>query len=243
VVGRTKGTEPHLYYYRHYDYRQWTPWEKVELDIKGDYLIPAVVNRRLFLFWPIFKEVADDIGDGKVRVPKVSLDDESSFTVDKTLKLLTMKMAVSDYRQGKWSPKKISKQAAQSASYGVELVRKHYLFFPVDRSDLDGRFGITFEGSSLGSDQNKTAAMSGAFEIAGCDGAPELVNDLAGYFVPVVRPEVASTGDDPVFMDWEELGFELPPQPRGDAPENDFTLQTYSTTERGSLTQVLVQTP
>lgn len=43
VFGRTTGAEPHLYYYRRYDYRQWTPWEKVELDIQGDYLIPAVV--------------------------------------------------------------------------------------------------------------------------------------------------------------------------------------------------------
>src|SRR5947209_3574466 len=49
VFGRTAGAEPHLYYYRRYDYRQWTPWEKVELDIQGDYLIPAVLNKRLFL--------------------------------------------------------------------------------------------------------------------------------------------------------------------------------------------------
>jgi len=34
VFGRTAGAEPHLYYYRRYDYRQWTPWEKVELDIQ-----------------------------------------------------------------------------------------------------------------------------------------------------------------------------------------------------------------
>ena len=60
VFGRTAGAEPHLYYYRRYDYRQWTPWEKVDLDIQGDYLIPAVVNQRLFLFWPVFTEVPDE---------------------------------------------------------------------------------------------------------------------------------------------------------------------------------------
>lgn len=54
VFGRTTGAEPHLYYYRRYDYRQWTTWEKVDVDIQGDYLIPAVVNKRLFLFWPVF---------------------------------------------------------------------------------------------------------------------------------------------------------------------------------------------
>ncbi len=63
VFGRTPGVEPHLYYYRRYDYRQWTPWEKVDLDIQGDYLIPAVVNKRLFLFWPVFTEVPDEAGN------------------------------------------------------------------------------------------------------------------------------------------------------------------------------------
>ena len=68
VFGRTTGAEPHLYYYRRYDYRQWTPWEKVDLDIQGDYLIPAVVNKRLFLFWPVFTEVPDEAENDK-RVP------------------------------------------------------------------------------------------------------------------------------------------------------------------------------
>ena len=41
VFGRTASAEPHIYYYRRYDYRQWTPWAKVELDIQGDYLVPG----------------------------------------------------------------------------------------------------------------------------------------------------------------------------------------------------------
>ena len=65
VFGRTTGAEPHLYYYRRFDYRQWTPWEKVDLDIQGDYLIPAVVNKRLFLFWPVFSEVPDEAGTAR----------------------------------------------------------------------------------------------------------------------------------------------------------------------------------
>lgn len=32
----------------------WTPWEKVDVDIEGDHLIPVVYNRRMYLFWPIF---------------------------------------------------------------------------------------------------------------------------------------------------------------------------------------------
>jgi peptidoglycan hydrolase-like protein with peptidoglycan-binding domain len=56
VIGRTL-TTPHVYYYRQYvKPAQWTPWEKVDLDIEGDHLLLIVWNRRLYLFWSIFGE-------------------------------------------------------------------------------------------------------------------------------------------------------------------------------------------
>src|SRR5262245_57760087 len=110
VFGRTKGAEPHLYYYRRYDYRQWTPWEKVDLDIQGDYLVPAVVNKRLFLFWPIFTEVPDEEGNHSVSTPDINQSDVSLQPAKKQLKL---QMAVSDYRQNKWTPKRVSKDFEQ----------------------------------------------------------------------------------------------------------------------------------
>lgn len=234
VFGRTRGAEPHTYYYRRFDYRQWTPWEKVELDIEGDYLVPAVVNHRLFLFWPIFKEVAAPT-DGTVKVPKMSLTDSSDFTVKKTEKVLRMFMAVSDYRNGQWSAKKISKSFAESFSYSVELEKKFYRFHPVDRSDLDGRFGVAFIGASLGSDGNNTAGLGGAFEIAGCTGAPEMAPELLETFIPTVRPEFASAGPVTSYLKWVELVN------RTDPPENDFTLQFFNS--NANLLRVLEQTP
>ncbi|HEV7472755.1 MAG TPA: neuraminidase-like domain-containing protein [Pyrinomonadaceae bacterium] len=256
VFGRTRGAEPHLYYYRRYDYRQWTPWEKVELDIEGDYLVPVVLNGRLFLFWPIFKEVPDQSGDGMVKVPKVSMSTETSFKVAKAQKRLRLQMAVSDYRSGKWSAKRISKSAYESNPFDVELIRKHYLFYPIDRSEIDGRFGIKFEGASAGSDGFNAAGLFGVFEVAGCTGAPELVNDLFGNFIPAVRPEVASTGNLTVFQKWSELGpspdwAEPGPYPvRADAPDNDFRLQIFGSNQGTPGTfafkpgiPILMQTP
>lgn len=148
VFGRTAGAEPHLYYYRRYDYRQWSPWEKVELDIQGDYLIPAVVNKRLFLFWPVFTEVPDEAGNRRVKVPRPG---DTRFTPDKTTKNLRLQMAESDYRQGKWTPKKVSRDSNESESYTAEIVRQHYRFLFIDRSNVDGRFGIQYDGYSVGS--------------------------------------------------------------------------------------------
>jgi peptidoglycan hydrolase-like protein with peptidoglycan-binding domain len=57
VVART-AAEPARYYYRAFDlsYGSWSPWERIELDIVGDHVIPVVYDRRLHLFWLIFTE-------------------------------------------------------------------------------------------------------------------------------------------------------------------------------------------
>lgn len=148
VFGRTAGAEPHLYYYRRYDYRQWTPWEKVELDIQGDYLIPAVVNKRLFLFWPVFTEVPDEAKNiSAMRMPTTG---GGSFIPDRVQKRLKLQMAVSEYRQGKWTPKKVSTDFSESKPYDLEIVRKHYRFFLIDRSREGGDFSLRYDGYSLG---------------------------------------------------------------------------------------------
>jgi hypothetical protein len=55
VFGRTRDV-PALYYYRRWeDKARWTPWERVDLNIQADHLIPIVYNGRLYLFWPDFK--------------------------------------------------------------------------------------------------------------------------------------------------------------------------------------------
>jgi hypothetical protein len=60
VFGRTRGI-PHIYYYRRWENSAfWTPWERVDLDIEGEHLIPVVWNQRLYLFWPIFTEKANE---------------------------------------------------------------------------------------------------------------------------------------------------------------------------------------
>ena len=115
VFGRTPGAEPHLYYYRRYDYRQWTPWEKVDLDIQGDYLVPAVVSKRLFLFWPVFTEVPDEAGNSTTVNFQGRHRAATTVDVDKAKKKLRLQMAVSDYRQGKWTPKRVSKDFTRAA--------------------------------------------------------------------------------------------------------------------------------
>jgi hypothetical protein len=92
---------PHLYFYRCYDVlrNRWSAWERVPVDIEGDHLIPVVWNRRLHLFWPMFVEEPDDAATAKL--PEGS----------DPLTLWEIKMAWSEYRQQRWTPKQVSEEA------------------------------------------------------------------------------------------------------------------------------------
>jgi Tc toxin complex TcA C-terminal TcB-binding domain/Neuraminidase-like domain len=100
VFGRTWGT-PHLYYYRQYSGGEWKPWQKVDLDVEGDHLIPVVYNRRLFLFWAIFTE---KVG------PTITLPDAGQNGTAPP-KYWEIKLAWSEYKGSYWSAKKTSVDA------------------------------------------------------------------------------------------------------------------------------------
>jgi DNA-binding transcriptional MerR regulator len=261
VFGRTKGTEPHYYYYRRYDYRQWTPWEKVELDIQGDYLIPAVVNKRLFLFWPVFMEVPDEEGNSTTKIPRFRTENESQNhnekepdaqeEIQKPKKKLHLQMAMSDYRQGKWTPKRVSINFVESETYDVEITKSHYQFFPIDRSLVDGRFCIGFTGTSRGGGSHDIAGLKGFFEIAGCTGIPEPTNnfDDSDGFTHAIQPIQESVGSNKtIFMKWLELqpehrGSKLQPT-HSHTKRNDFTIKNnFSSHKLFRFASILRETP
>ena len=97
LIGRTYAT-PFHYYYRRLEGTEWTAWEKLDLDIEGDHLIPVVWNRRLYLFWAIFTETPD-------RQSKGERDNNDDPMVH-----WDIKFAWAEYKNSKWSPKKTSQQ-------------------------------------------------------------------------------------------------------------------------------------
>jgi hypothetical protein len=96
VFGHTFAT-PRTFYYRQRvtvnpNYRYWTAWEKVPLDIEAGEVLPVIWNRRLYLFWPVISEKADT---SKPNGKKLK---SSKF----------IRMAWSEHRHGKWSPKQVT---------------------------------------------------------------------------------------------------------------------------------------
>lgn len=241
VFGRTAGTEPHTYYYRRFDYRQWTPWSKVELDIQGDYLIPAVLNGRLFLFWPVFTEMPDEESNAKVDTPD---SNQTDVKLQRTRKKLRLQMAVSGYRRDKWTPRRISKDFNESEIYQADIVRTHYHFMPIDRTDLDGRFGIVYDGYSEAVVDGKSAlvaGLSGAFELSGCDGGPAAAS-FPSNFGYAIQPEWNTDEEYSVFMKWIEHSDR---QADSQNSLDDFALQVFSGSDSDvtGIVPLLMRTP
>lgn len=91
VFGHTFAT-PRVFYYRQLvtvnpNYRYWTAWEKVPLDIEADEVLPVIWNRRLYLFWQVITEKVD---------------------VSKQIKTSMIRLAYTEYRHGKWSAKQVT---------------------------------------------------------------------------------------------------------------------------------------
>jgi hypothetical protein len=108
VFGRTAGAT-RKYYYRRYQYGYWTPWEKVDLDIEDNPLLPVVWKDRLFLFWlNIVRKGADgktrDDSNGSKRLTTLTLD-QLKQQIKETIEI---NLSWSEYYKNKWRPKKTS---------------------------------------------------------------------------------------------------------------------------------------
>lgn len=106
VFARTYGGDPKTYFYRKFiENRRWTPWLKVDLEINSDHIVPVVYNNRIYLFWGLFTSVAAEVDSMKMPDTTVAGAD---VPLEKPAKHWQIQLAFSEYKNGKWSPKKIS---------------------------------------------------------------------------------------------------------------------------------------
>ncbi len=165
VFARTKGGDPAIYYYRRLEKeRYWTPWEKVELDITGDHLLAFERNNRLCLAWPVFSEEPDPN-------PQSTIPGSTAGTVvnnDKPKRKLKIQLAVSEYANKKWQPKKISQEGILTPSnYTADDNQFKRDIYNLMYFELGQQVWLyTAETNYIN--------LKGIFSIAGCKGYPEL---------------------------------------------------------------------
>jgi hypothetical protein len=105
VFGRTQNI-PHQYFYRKQKMSVWSAWEKVDVDIEGDHILPVVWNGRLLLFWAQFTEKQEENSSStsiKGNIGDMTMSSSPPETY------FEMKLVWTEYKKGKWGAKKISK--------------------------------------------------------------------------------------------------------------------------------------
>ncbi|MFT3776172.1 MAG: neuraminidase-like domain-containing protein [Minicystis sp.] len=139
VIGRTR-SEPYKHFYRRrLDATQWTPWELIDLDIEGDHVIFAIMNRRPHILWPLIEEKASP----REEQPKGSVDEPGSDAKSH----LEIRLAWSEFRSKKWSARKVSVgnplklEAAINAQHPLPTTQ--YLSFEPELDDKDADLKIT----------------------------------------------------------------------------------------------------
>ena len=173
VFARTKGGDPAQYYYRSFEEESyWTPWQKIDLDITGNQLLAFARNNRLYLAWPIYTNEADPNSESKV--PSES-DQGTSVENDKPAQKLKIQLAISEFKNGVWQPKKVSEDAITTPSYYTvqeDLLKStKYNLMYLEVSDQVIFFVTSTDG------YNETHDTTGIFNLAGCKGYPELSTD------------------------------------------------------------------
>jgi hypothetical protein len=119
VIARTQGAQPVFYYGTLLGVAsggggsEWTPWEKVGVDILGDgqsgdvQMVLATYDRRLYLFWCQFTEVAEPNQPGATE----------GQSPPPGLSHWEIRLAWTSYRDGVWAPKQLTTDYLRSDRY------------------------------------------------------------------------------------------------------------------------------
>ena len=106
VFGRTP-EHPHTFYYRKRASNVWTAWEKMDVQIDGDHFVPVMWRNRLRFYWLVFaKDQAGGDAGAKTR-------SQAKYVTPAPARW-KINLAWTEYKNGKWSPKQMSKDPVYS---------------------------------------------------------------------------------------------------------------------------------
>ena len=129
IFGRTYGNPKELYF-RNVNVETWSfsPWEKLDFGFEGNHLTPVVHNNRLYVFWPVFTKQGVD---STKKVNGYQDPDE----------VWRIKLAWSQFDQGKWSPQKVSEDFIDSPGIypnksGFSLIYDPYASYAMNNANI-----------------------------------------------------------------------------------------------------------
>ncbi|CUI02904.1 hypothetical protein BN2497_585 [Janthinobacterium sp. CG23_2] len=102
VFGRSNGVT-RQYYYRRFEFGYWTPWDKISLNIDGEFLLPVVWKNQLYVFWltMVQKPQGADASKTPQAMGNAAWTDSARLNVE-------ISLAYGQYYHGKWTSPKSS---------------------------------------------------------------------------------------------------------------------------------------
>ncbi len=242
VIGRTKSS-PHIYFYRkQLPTKNWTAWERIDLDIEGDHILPVVWNGRLVLFWGIFEEKEKRSENKEM----MNLDTNSGDISSKNppQKYLELKLNVSEFKNNSWGRKKsfTQKLILNLNNLGTRQFSKNQVSL-VSKANEDScliKILVPFRSDNFEDNLDKMELLDYTLEtllLKYCNGKIEIVNtnDINEYSLFVKSSNLKR--DYSKFIKGRENQFDLfkygivSPLLNGDAEKLTLLNKTSSTFE------------
>lgn len=160
VFGRTRHA-PYAVYYRTWnEYRKWSAWQKLPVSIRvvengehsGVHLIPVVWKKRLFLFWPEFNlQQEKGTADSGTQTAETA-GKKNTLSSMTPRNYWVIKLAWSEYVDGKWTPKQVSSVSLKQYSGGQVVPtesRVRWIYDIDSAQQLHIIYSIPFDGAFL----------------------------------------------------------------------------------------------
>jgi hypothetical protein len=142
VFARTHNPPYKFFYRRWNEFRKWSPWTRVPVDIRsvdgspapdgdnsGVHLVPVVWKDRLLLFWPEFLQVAETPEGVITQSAKTVSEDKMSTMAP--VNIVEIRLAFSEFVDGKWTPKQVTKEYLREWPHSdFSAKEKDFLFTP-----------------------------------------------------------------------------------------------------------------
>ncbi|KAH7138743.1 hypothetical protein B0J11DRAFT_515202 [Dendryphion nanum] len=244
VFATTRGTPKELYYRQRRDGRIWEAWNKVDIDVQSEHIVPIVWNRKLHLFW---LQWAEKSHSGPVLMPEPKKEVKSNGT------FWEVKLCWSEKRGGRWQGKKISNTSIAIPNSDSYIFREKETpdiidsYLGTGRSSLTCRTEITPGGElrvHLLSDR-LYGNLVGYFEFDGVKGSPRAVDTQnRNLDILIARPLYYSRVDSMAFTEYDfdalpdpsvvsDYALELPVNiPKQSEPPTHWLTRSEATSEK-----------
>ena len=182
VFARTRGSQPAYYWRTWKNQTVWTPWERLDVNVSGDHLLPMVHHGRLILVWAVW---------GKGTFQMASMPEPTVLN--------TVKFAVSERRSNGWSTPVVGEDIADlrpvqdwtqtdSGDWVAQFIEfdPEDVFFRAAAPTNGEASGITLTAWVLNNVEEESAGTLGSMVIAGV----WTMDDCSGSFVEMLPEDI-----------------------------------------------------